>query len=145
MHVTWGWALIGLFQIVLGEQITAPKTLPLLILANQYCFKYFGLMWLDRSRLSNKRSVMCSCGSVVEHCVSSAKGCGFNSQRTHILIKKIFIAWMHCKLLWIKTSAKCTNECKCRRNLSSEMKVNSILTKNPFTRHLNEEKKSNLI
>ncbi len=27
----------------------------------------------------------CSCGSVVEHCDSSAKGCGFNSQRTHIL------------------------------------------------------------
>ncbi len=23
------------------------------------------------------------CGSVVEHCVSSAKGCGFDSQRTH--------------------------------------------------------------
>ncbi len=30
----------------------------------------------------------CSCGSVVEHCVSSAKGCGFNSQETRILIKK---------------------------------------------------------
>ncbi len=29
----------------------------------------------------------CSCGSVVEHCISSAKGCGFNSQGTHILIK----------------------------------------------------------
>ncbi len=27
------------------------------------------------------------CGSVVEHCVSSAKGCGFDSQGTHILIK----------------------------------------------------------
>ncbi len=26
----------------------------------------------------------CSCGSVVEHCVSSAKGCRFNSQGTHI-------------------------------------------------------------
>ncbi len=25
------------------------------------------------------------CGSVVEHCVSSAKGCGFDSQGTHIL------------------------------------------------------------
>ncbi len=31
---------------------------------------------------------MCSCGSVVEHCVSSAKGCGFNTKGTHILIKK---------------------------------------------------------
>ncbi len=29
----------------------------------------------------------CSCGSVVEHCVSSAKGCGFNSQWTHIMTK----------------------------------------------------------
>ncbi len=52
-----------------------------------------------------------SCGSVVEHCVSSAKGCGFNSQGTHILIKKKCIAWMHCKSLWIKASAKC--KCKC--------------------------------
>ncbi len=27
------------------------------------------------------------CGSVVEHCVSSAKGCGFDSQGTHLLMK----------------------------------------------------------
>ncbi len=27
------------------------------------------------------------CGSVVEHCVSSAKGCGFDSKGTHILMK----------------------------------------------------------
>ncbi len=50
----------------------------------------------------------CSCGSVVEHCVSSAKGCGFDSQEKHILMKKC-IAWMHCKSLWIKASAKCIN------------------------------------
>ncbi len=31
----------------------------------------------------------CSCGSVVEHCVSSAKGCGFDSQGTHIVIKHV--------------------------------------------------------
>ncbi len=30
-----------------------------------------------------------SCGSVVEHCISNAKGCGLNSQGTHILTKKI--------------------------------------------------------
>ncbi len=30
-----------------------------------------------------------SFGSVVEHCVSSAKGCGFNSQGTHILTKNV--------------------------------------------------------
>ncbi len=41
--------------------------------------------------------------------VSSAKGCGFNSQGTHILMKKKCIAWMHCKSLWIKVSAKCIN------------------------------------
>ncbi len=28
-------------------------------------------------------------GSVVEHCVSSAKGRGFDSQGTHILIKNV--------------------------------------------------------
>ncbi len=27
------------------------------------------------------------CGSVVEHCVSCAKGCGFDSQGTHVLMK----------------------------------------------------------
>ncbi len=40
------------------------------------------------------------------HLRCSAKGCGFNSQGTHILIKKR-IAWMHCKSLWIKASDKC--------------------------------------
>ncbi len=30
---------------------------------------------------------LCSCGSVVEHYVSTAKGCGFDSQGTHIVIK----------------------------------------------------------
>ncbi len=29
------------------------------------------------------------CGSVVEHCVRSAKGCGFDSQGTHILMKNV--------------------------------------------------------
>ncbi len=33
--------------------------------------------------------IECSCGSVVEHCVSSAKCCGFNSQGTHILTKNV--------------------------------------------------------
>ncbi len=31
--------------------------------------------------------VLILCGSVVEYCVSSAKGCGFDSQGTHILMK----------------------------------------------------------
>ncbi len=34
------------------------------------------------------------------------KGCGFDSQETHTDKKKC-ISWMHCKLLWIKASAKC--------------------------------------
>ncbi len=29
------------------------------------------------------------CGSAVEHCVSSVKGCGFDSQGTQILIKNV--------------------------------------------------------
>ncbi len=33
--------------------------------------------------------IIFSCGSVVEHCISSAKGCGFNSQGTHTLIKHV--------------------------------------------------------
>ncbi len=48
-----------------------------------------------------------SCGSVVEHCISSTKGCGFNFQRTHT--DKKCIARLHFKLLWIKSSAKCIN------------------------------------
>ncbi len=47
--------------------------------------------------------IVCSFGSVVEHCISSANGCEFNSQGTRILIKKC-IAWMHCKSLWIKVT-----------------------------------------
>ncbi len=48
------------------------------------------------------------CGSVVEHCVSSAKGCGFDSQGTHILTKMYNLNAI-CKSLWIKASAKCVN------------------------------------
>ncbi len=35
------------------------------------------------SELRNVVYFLCSCGSVVEHCVSSAKVCGFDSQGTH--------------------------------------------------------------
>jgi len=35
----------------------------------------------------NSCSYVFLCGSVVEHCVSSAKGCGFDSQGTHVLMK----------------------------------------------------------
>ncbi len=30
------------------------------------------------------------CGSVVEHCVSSAKGCGFDSQTTDFILMKMY-------------------------------------------------------
>ncbi len=43
----------------------------------------------------------------LEHCVSSAKGWGFDSHGTHA--DKTCIAWMHCKSIWIKASAKCIN------------------------------------
>ncbi len=46
----------------------------------------------------------CSCGSVVEHCVSSTKG-SIPKEHTY----KTCITWMHCKSLWIKASAKCIN------------------------------------
>ncbi len=42
------------------------------------------------ARLHNTHSTELNkflCNSVVEHCVSSAKGCGFDSQETHILMK----------------------------------------------------------
>ncbi len=48
------------------------------------------------------------CGSVVEHCVSSAKGCGFDSQGTHVLMKMYNLNAI-VKSLWIKASAKYVN------------------------------------
>ncbi len=45
---------------------------------------------------------------MVEHCVSRAKGCGFDSQGTHVLMKTCTV-WMYCKSLWMKASDKCVN------------------------------------
>ncbi len=39
---------------------------------------------------------------MVEHCVSCAKGCGFNSQGTHVLMKMYNL-----NAIWIKVSDKC--------------------------------------
>ncbi len=44
------------------------------------------------------------CGSVVEHCVNSAKGCGFDSYTDKNVWPEC-----NCKSLWIKASAKCIN------------------------------------
>ncbi len=46
-----------------------------LVLMNLYLNKYLNVL------------KMFLCGSVVEHCINSAKGCGFDSQGTHILMK----------------------------------------------------------
>ncbi len=54
---------------------------------------------------SLKRNKKCSCGSVVEHWVSSAKVVG-SIPREHILTKMYNL---YCKSLWIKASAKCIN------------------------------------
>ncbi len=43
---------------------------------------------------------------MVEHCVNSAKGYGFDSQEH---TDNTCITRMHCKSLWIKASAKCVN------------------------------------
>ncbi len=53
----------------------------------------------------------CSCGSVEEHWVSSAKVVGSIPRFPvpHILTKKC-ITWLHCKSFWIKASAKCIKE-----------------------------------
>ncbi len=56
--------------------------------------------------LIQEASIECSCGSVVEHCVRSAKVVG-SIPREHTYKK--CIAWMHCKSLWIKAFAKCIN------------------------------------
>ncbi len=56
----------------------------------------------------NRTVVQCSCGSVVEHYVSRANVVGSIS-REHTYWQYICIAWMHCKSLWIKASAKCIN------------------------------------
>ncbi len=44
----------------------------------------------------------------LEHCVSSAKVVG-SIPREHTYWQYKCIAWMHCKSLWIKASAKCIN------------------------------------
>ncbi len=44
---------------------------------------------------------------MVEHCISSTTGRGFNSQRTRILIKKNYS--LKPKSFWIKASAKGIN------------------------------------
>ncbi len=69
------------------------------------CFIVSFLVWSDLKHGKTVAHIL-YCGSVVVHCVSSAKGCRFNSQGTHILTKKC-ITWMQCKSVWIK--AKCIN------------------------------------
>ncbi len=58
---------------------------------------------------------------MVEHCVSSTKGCGFDSEGTHILMK-MYNLKCNCKSLWIKASAKCVNSSN-RRDVFSQSKI----------------------
>ncbi len=97
----------------------------------------------------NKRwtECWCSCGSVVEYCVSSSRGCGFNSQGTHILGKKS-TAWMHCKSLRIKASAKCVNVNWLEQNNdSAALNVEKLRVLNPFwgALYLTRRQKKNII
>ncbi len=55
----------------------------------------------------------------LEHCVSSAKVVG-SIPREHTYWQYKCIAWMHCKSLWIKASAKCINV-----NVNNNTKSNS--------------------
>ncbi len=54
----------------------------------EVCSGYGGLTWLIRQQISGTLEdvleLMCSCGSVVEHCVSSVKVVG-SIPREHIL------------------------------------------------------------
>ncbi len=74
---------------------------------------------------------------MVEHWIFSTKGCGFNSQGTHKLIKKKMYSLNYClielcKSLWIKASAKCINAhvnnklqlCVYKMKIDSRMWVN---------------------
>ncbi len=69
-------------------------------------------LWSANALIHRESTVLetwyCSCGSVVEHCVSSAKVVG-SIPREHIYWQYKGITWMHCKSLWIKASAKCIN------------------------------------
>ncbi len=60
---------------------------------------------------------MCSCGSVVEHCVSSAKGCGFNSQGTEC--KNVNVVVMEAELIQVQYKYK--NRCLFDQQSKAEM------------------------
>ncbi len=64
--------------------------------------------------------VKCSCGSVVKHCVSSAKVVG-SIPREHMYWQYKCIA---CKSLWIKATAKCINV---KRNVLLNSYMNQCL------------------
>ncbi len=60
-----GWRSSGCDESTLKKGLTMPLSI------QELCFS----------------ELQCSCGSVVEHWVCCAKGCGFDSQGTHVLIK----------------------------------------------------------
>jgi len=71
-------------------QITTLKcSVWLIVLLYVTCYTSLCLLTLATSCSSHpvQDTVVFLCGSVVEHCVSCAKGCGFDSQGTHVLKK----------------------------------------------------------
>ncbi len=71
--------------------------------------------------LSKWYIILSSCGSDVEHCVSSAKCCGFNSQETHILTK-IY------SLNWLKATVKSINVIVLKIPLGGSLQQATLIT-----------------
>ncbi len=64
--------------------------------------------WVVYRSKGSKVSFLKPVAQWLEHCVSSAKVVG-SIPREHTYLQYKCIAWMHCKSLWIKASAKCIN------------------------------------
>ncbi len=77
-----------------------------------YHFMTYGMV-LPQNTLRNRVPV----AQWLAHCVSSAKVVG-SIPREHTYWQYKCIAWMHCKSLWIKASAKCINV-----NVNTEEKI----------------------
>ncbi len=95
--------------IALAESARETVSLPRLAMLSTSFFSLEQETSCATDFLCNRLPVLkqeCSCGSGVEHCVSSAKVVG-SIPREHTYWQYKCITWMHCKLLWIKASAKC--------------------------------------
>ncbi len=74
--------LLHAHQIQMGkDKILSEYDFMRMSFISQVCLQIRGICNSDRSSTVQRNDR-------IEHCVSSAKGCGFNSQGTHIMIKK---------------------------------------------------------